>query len=112
MAKDDYSVVVYKVLAYLYQSIKEGVYPNIIQTKEITGINEVYLKAVVADLADRGYVRFDMKFFPNGEYRGLSITGEGVEYLEENPKMASVKSFLGKAFDVVVAAMIEAAKAI
>lgn len=112
MEKDDYSVVMYKVLAYLYQCLKDGVNPNATHAQEITGINEVYWQAVIADMLDNGYIRCDVKFYPPGEYKGLTITAKGVEYLDENPRMAKAKAFLGKAFEVALKAAIEATAAI
>lgn len=111
MAKDDYGVVCYKVLSYLYRCLKEGIEPNITQAEEFTGINHVYFKAVIADLFDCGYVRCNLKTYPPRTYEGLSITFLGVEYLEESSYMSKVKKFLGKAFEISLKAAIEAAKA-
>ena len=42
MAKDDYFVVMYKILAYLYQCLKDGVKPNI----GVVGLHNLYYQTL------------------------------------------------------------------
>lgn len=53
MAADDFDVVVFKVLSYLYQCIKDGVEPSPDKAQEFAKINPVYWRTVVSDLVDR-----------------------------------------------------------
>ncbi len=107
MASDDYAVVMYKVLSYLYQCLKDGVEPSPAKAQELAGVNPVYYKAVAADLVDCGYARRDV-LFCDGSTRGLSITAKGVQHLEESPRMEAAKRFLGESFKAVLKAAVEA----
>lgn len=111
MAADDYRVVMFKILSYLYGCLKEGVEPNASKAEEITGVNPVYWRAVVADMLDHGYVRADVKGL-NGSYRGLSVTMEGVDLLETDPHMEQVKELLGRAFETFIQAAVKATVAL
>lgn len=113
MSADDFDVVVFKVLTYLYQCIKDGVEPNPDKAQEFAKINPVYWRAVIADLVDRKLVAAaTLKTLGETRYYGLRITSAGVEYLDESPKMHKVKKFLGPALDVALHAFIEATKAL
>ena len=110
MAKDDMHVVIYKILTYLYQCLKEGVEPNVRQAQKLCGINAVYWNAVVDDCIDNGYIKVPVKtLFGNG-YEKLRITSAGVEYLDDAKPMNKVKQVLGEAFEVVLKSAIEVSK--
>ena len=113
MAADDFDVVVFKVLSYLYQCIKDGVEPNPDKAQEFARINPVYWHAVVSDLVDRKLAAATtVKFLGKTQYHDLRITSAGVDYLSESPKMRKVKDFLGSALDVAVHVAVEATKAL
>ena len=113
MSASDFSVVSYKVLAFLYQCIKDGVKPTYEKAEEITEVNRVYWETVLSDLVDRGFVKANViKPSDSTRYGDVRITSDGVDYLEENPKMRKAKEFLGSAFDVALHVAIEALKAI
>lgn len=113
MAADDFDVIVYKVLSYLYQSIKDGVKPSAAKAQEIAKVNPVYWNAVISDLTDRGLVKANIvRMLDSTSYGDVRITSAGVDYLSESPKMRKVKEFLGAAFDVALHIAIEASKAL
>ena len=113
MAADDFDVVVFKVLSYLYQCIKDGVEPNPDKAQEFARINPVYWHAVVSDLVDRKLAaETTVKLLGKTQYHDLRITSAGVDYLSESPKMRKVKDFLGSALDVAVHVAVEATKAL
>ncbi|RGM70765.1 hypothetical protein DXB98_09305 [Collinsella sp. OM07-12] len=113
MAADDFDVVVFKVLSYLYQCIKDGVEPNPAKAQELAKINPVYWRAVVSDLIDRKLVVATvLKTTGETLYYDLRITSAGVDYLNESPKMRKVKEFLGTALDVAIHIAVEATKAL
>lgn len=113
MAPDDFDVIQFKVLTYLYQCIKDGVNPSPEQAQAFAKVNPVYWSAVLGDLRDHGYVKADRLAFVDGErYSNIRITSEGVEFLRESPKMRRVREFLGSAFDAVLHVAIEAGKAL
>lgn len=113
MASDDFDVIQFKVLTYLYQCIKDGVNPSPERAQAFAKVNPVYWSAVLGDLRDHGYVKADSLAFVDGErYSNIRITSEGVEFLRESPKMRRVKEFLDSAFDAVLHVAIEASKAL
>lgn len=113
MAADDFDVVVFKVLAYLYQCIKDGVEPNPAKAQEFAKINPVYWRAVISDLVDRKLIAATvLKTMGETRYYDLRITSAGVDYLTESPKMRKAKEFLGAALDVAVHIAVEATKAL
>lgn len=115
MAPDDYSVVVYKVLSYLYECIRGGVAPNVEKAREVAKVEEVYFDSVVGYLVSKGYAAGGCIRDMNGtviSISSLSVTLDGVEFLEENSKMRKVREFLGKAFEKVLAAAVAATAAI
>lgn len=113
MAADDFDVVVYKVLSYLYQCIREGVAPSPEKAQEFAKINPVYWRAVVSDLVDRKLIGATvLRTTGETRYYDLRITSAGVDFLSESPKMRKSKDFLGSALDAVLHVAIEATKAL
>ena len=57
MAQDDYFVIVYKLLKYLYDCLKKGTKASEeILTPEFFGINEDYWEYIIRNLYQEGYV--------------------------------------------------------
>lgn len=107
MAKDDMLVVIYKILTYLYQCLKDGVNPNVNQAQKLCDINPVYWNAVIDDCIDRGFIKVPMQSPFLKEYRDLRITSLGVEYLEEAKPMNKIKHAIGEAFEIALRNAIE-----
>lgn len=113
MAHDDFAVIAYKLLAYAYRCIRDGVSPSWEKAMDVAGCNPVYFAAVVQSLVGSGYLA-DAR--PARDAIGdviawsgdLLITIDGVQYLEENSKMGEVRRFLGRAFEAVLASAVEA----
>lgn len=96
MAKDDYFVIVAKILVYLYARLKgkneippeEYIHP---MSKEFP-ISEEYLDTVLDEMYGHGYIRLktiqswgeDVVF---RDMDGIRITQEGIEYLRDNSTM-------------------------
>ena len=102
MSKDDFEVVAYKVLSYLYACLKAGAVPSEAKALEVSRVGEVYFYAVLSSLQSKGLVEpirelRDM----NGDVVAiagtLSITMDGAAYLKENGAMRRVGRFLGAA---------------
>lgn len=119
MSYDDYDVIVYKVLKYIYQCLKAGVYPSLDKAQEITRCNDVYWLQVIQSMVNDGYLQGvkipdylgnDAK--PIANPRSLGLTQKGAQYLDNNSTMAEVKTFLGKAFDKIIDIAIKATMAI
>ncbi|WP_127849713.1 YjcQ family protein [Lacticaseibacillus hulanensis] len=103
MAKDDYFVVMYKILRVLYDALKTG-QPV---TDEDFGnlflaLNEQYWNFIVQNMSDDGYITGVYKVKPTisiGEtsgikYHNVKITTKGIEYLFSNSMMERVKNAL------------------
>lgn len=100
MAKNDYFVITYRILAYLYESFMSGEKPD----TEMFGpdalkINEGYWTNVIESLYDDGYIKgVAMVSRPGGapgvKILDLKITSAGIEYLQENSSIQKAKNFL------------------
>lgn len=115
MAPDDYSVVVYKLLSYLYACIRSDVAPDIDKAREVAKVGDAYFASVAAYLVAKGYAMGECVRDMNGtavSVESLAVTLEGVEYLEENSRMRKVRAFLGKAFEKALSAAVAATAAI
>lgn len=107
MAKDDYFVIVYKILAYLYVQLKSGqpVDGSMISAHGgLFDINEDYHAFIVSSLLDEGYISgVGTKAWGGNEFLDLSqcrITPHGIEYIFENSLLEKAKRFLKDMKDV------------
>lgn len=99
MAQDDMHVVMYKILAYLYKCMKEGVKPERgMYSADAVGINEAYWQSIMVELSRRQLVKgFDIMSTSGDDYvtiRNPRITMDGVEFLMENSMMRKAFEFL------------------
>lgn len=110
MAKDDYQVIAYKVLAYFYACLKEGVEGSPAKALELAGCNSTYFIAVLRDLIESGYMAGDagMDYAQEIMCDDLRITLKGVDFLDSNSAMAKVRKSLGKAFETVLSGAVAA----
>lgn len=56
MASDDFEVLAFKILSYLYRCMKNGKKADIASLRQLVGCNEAYFGAVVRSLQSKGYV--------------------------------------------------------
>lgn len=100
MAKDDYFVIVYRILSYLYDCFRGGDGADIdFFGPDALKINNGYWTNVMESLSNEGYVTGvtivpRMGTAPGIKLMNLKITQRGIEYLEDNSKMAKAKDFL------------------
>jgi len=110
MAKDDYNVIVYKVLLYLYAIFKRKIPFDETEFKKSilkSGISEDYLIEVLKLMQDEELIK-GLKFISAwgcellliNEIRNAKITAKGIEYLTENSRMQKVKEFLIENVDI------------
>lgn len=101
MAKDDYAVIVYYLLSYLYCCLKHGEQPDAqyLGLKEYPAtINEQYLTFIYGELLRKGYITGvivgDVAILGKGRvkvlksYEDAQITADGIEYLQQNSTMS------------------------
>ena len=107
MAKDDFFVIAYRILAYLYQCMKEGERPNMEDISfQRLGIPERYWYSVIRNLRSGGYIRGIEIVEGIGGTIFLSeinpeITIAGIEFLQENSSMAKAKQFLKELKEII-----------
>lgn len=100
MARDDYFVIAYRILSYLYECFKMGERPDTDMFGPATlGINNGYWVNVMESLFNEGYIIGFTFRTPIGGVRGvkicdLRITQKGIEFLQENSLMAKARDFL------------------
>lgn len=116
MAQDDFDVIAYKVLAYVYRCLKEGKQVDLDKVWETAGCPpEDYWKAVLASLRADGYLRVnDPRYDILGNVitpGSCAITLSGATCVRDNSEMARVRTFLGKAFEKTLDAAIAIAPA-
>ena len=103
MAKDDYHVIVYKVLAYLYVQLKKGESIDekcLVHDGVLFKINYKYWTYIMENMLEQGYIRGISIMQPWGNdvivenLADCEITPEGIEYLCDNSFMAKAKQFM------------------
>jgi hypothetical protein len=111
MAKDDYFVFVYKVLAYLYDCLKGKKKLDFAYFEPLTKdfpIEESYFNYIMENLFKEGYIDGVVLVPILGEAHGkikytksLEITPKGIEYLTDNSMMEKAKGFLKTTFELI-----------
>ncbi len=103
MSKDDYFVVVYRILAYLYHCVKNGINPDMeyltYNTKHFP-VCESYWEYIIEHMLEDGYI--DGVAVSKGLNRDIGrikiidirITPKGIEYLRDNNNMKKAEEFL------------------
>jgi hypothetical protein len=101
MAKDDFFVIAYKIMAYLYACMKAGEEPQCDEiSPERFNIPEKYWYDIITNLYNKGYIdgvkEVHAPWQKQTIYRTYNtvITIEGIEYLENNSTMAKAKETL------------------
>lgn len=101
MARDDYHVIAYKILVYLYECLKRGEKPKQVYYSDIAyDINRAYWENIMRCLSQEGLIEGLIIgnvvgcSEPMISTRNIMITPKGIEYLEENSTIAKAAEFL------------------
>ncbi|AUC92150.1 YjcQ family protein [Streptococcus suis] len=104
MAKDDYPVIVYQILAYLYNCLKKDIAVDttyLVAQGKLFTINSTYWRFVMYNLLTEGYIdgitlsKVWGEKYPLVEgLENIGITPAGIQYLTDN-------SFIKKATDLL-----------
>ena len=109
MSKDDYHVIIYQILSYLYHCLKSGkaVEPGKLKPDSVyftangQSINIGYWAYIIYHLQRGGYIEgvvftdMDNLSVPYpADLDGCMITPEGIEYLTDNSFLAKAREFL------------------
>ncbi len=109
MAKDDYYVIVYKILAYLYMQLKKG---EIVESEMLMydgplfQINRSYWTYIFENLEKDGYIKglsnitTGNGYYLKDQFVNCEITPKGIEYLCENSLAEKAKQFLKDIKDI------------
>lgn len=107
MAKDDYFVIVYQVLKYLYSQLKAGKKPDGQQLTAVYYlIPENYWGYIIVSLLNEGYIS-GIEPVPTkdglyiGDMSDAIITPKGIQYLFDNTLFEKVKKTLKEVKDIV-----------
>ena len=107
MAKNDYFVIVYRILTYLYEMFKAGEKPNIeMFSPDALGINNGYWTNTMESMLEEGYIKGVTMVpriggAPGVKISDIKITPKGIEYLQENSTMQKAKNFLKEVKDII-----------
>lgn len=117
MAKDDFYVIVYKILVYLYAEFKgKEIFEQIRYDKAIgkKNIDEEYLYRVYMMMSDEGFIEtltfvkaWGNDIIPLFDEKDLKITAKGIDYLEQNDRMKAVGKFMAEKVDTIAKLAIE-----
>ena len=110
MAKNDYFVLVYKLLSILYEDLKTGAATDIktlLNDRDTFPIGQRYWIAIFEDLLEKGYIKgVQIVNVANSNDRkilldkyGIRITADGVEYLNNNSLMRKLAGVIGSVTD-------------
>ncbi len=107
MAENDMHVIMYRIMAYLYWCMREGVEPDPAQYRPGEGmrIPQSYWDAIVMELIENGYVR---GFVVTPTNSSVLISGDrptvtlaGVQFLQENSMMRKALGVLKAAKETI-----------
>lgn len=88
MARDDYFVLVYRVLNYLYACLKSGEKPEADAISPgALGINPAYWRYLMGHMAAAGLVSGITASLCAVRLGNVQITPKGIEYLQEDGMM-------------------------
>lgn len=116
MAQNDMEIIIYKILAYLYECMKAGKHPRMEDmgsTCQMFSIPRSYWEQIMRELIDCGYVK-GFRYRANKSAQSIfmlddvGITLKGREFLRDNSGMQKAKEFLGSAFAVLLDGIIGA----
>ena len=111
MAKDDYEVIVYRVLVYLYACMKRKIMYEEISFREAVRKNvesDEYFAKVISMMKSEGLITkvsiveaWGGDCIIASDLRDMEITAEGIRYLKENSTMNKVGAMLKESVDTI-----------
>lgn len=109
MAKDDYNVIVFKILTYLYAVLKRKTVFDINEFRLAIGnVDENYFYDLLEMMQNEGFISglifvhaWGIESIICNDLTDMRITFKGMQFLTENSKMQEVKNFLLKNVDTI-----------
>ena len=101
MVQDDYFVIVYKLLKYLYDCLKKDVRPSSeVLNAEFFGIADNYWEYIIRNLYQEGYVEgvtvtriHGKPDYPSTQPH-FNITPKGIQYIQENSAFEKIRGYV------------------
>lgn len=108
MAQDDYFVIVYKLLKYLYDCLKSSARPkDEALTPEFYGIEDTYWEYIIRNLYQEEYVSgvtlsrmYGKPDYPVIQPR-FTITPKGIQYLSENTMFKKIQKHVRDVISII-----------
>lgn len=103
MAKDDYHVIVYKILAYLYSCLKKGENPEkeyLLCDGALFNIHHDYWLYIIENLVSAEYIKgiTEIKvgngYYIKNQLSACQITPKGIHYLKGDEYMGKVLEYI------------------
>lgn len=104
MAKEDYPVIVYQILSYLYNCLKKGTDVDVkyLQPQgQLFNINSMYWRFILFNLVNDGYIDgvtftkvWGEKYPQIDNLENIGITSSGIQFLIDNSFMEKAKALL------------------
>lgn len=104
MAKDDYDVIVFKILVYLYAVAKHKILfekNTFYNAIKIDDIGEEYLNFILGSMKHDELIdgitfarAWGNELVLASDLENMYITSDGIHYLKENDRMNKIKNFL------------------
>lgn len=106
MAKDDYFVILYVLLDYLYTCLKKGENPDLnFLNEDSFNISRKYWFYILENAKDDGLIKgIDFVLTKQGKIfnnKNIEITPKGIEFLIENSMMNRVKNTFKDIKDII-----------
>lgn len=114
MSKNDIEVIQYKILMYLYESLKAGHTASLEEVAwkcKLFDITREYWLVIMKSLIDEDYVS-GLKYIEAKDMEGVmeignfTITSKGRSFLIENSTMKKVEKMLGEGFKIALGGVI------
>ena len=95
MAKNDYFVIVFQILNYLYECLRDGVQVNSDKlTEKAFNIPLGYWEFIIHHLHALGFIRGTSVSDGRIDISNIALGYNGIDYLFENPSIINAKEFL------------------
>jgi len=109
MAKDDFYVIAYRLLKYLYDCLKKGKQANMeALDADFFAIGDAYWEYIIRHLHTDGFIEGVTLVPALGKPEGavkisprITITPKGIQYLEENSMFQKIKSAVKDIADIL-----------
>ena len=105
LAKNDYFVVMYRLMMYLYNCLKDDQHVDLSKiTPKYLGFNDRYFQYILINLVNDGYLMDDSTYEDmNGLHvmESIMISPKGIAYLHENSTIAKVKKSVKGLSDII-----------